>query len=288
MAKMFYSEEEAAAKLGVTAEEMEARAKKGEFDRLMNLGKPVYKASQIDQLVGEEGGGGGIPLADSNVDDAISLADSAAPGLKGAGETTKEKSGISIFEADELEDTSDASAQTQITGSIGGVKVGTDNSGSGSGLLDLTRDSKDDTGIGAGILGDAYDQTSKDLGATPPGGTPNYGAVNGRGSSGGGSSMFEDSGVASDVGAAAGAAAGAGMMMVAVEAIDGLSGLVGGLALGMSAVCLFAISVVFMAMGGLTGGLVGLVAANLWMVVGALALFVVICALVGWFLGKGK
>jgi hypothetical protein len=290
MAKMFYSEDEAAAKLGISPEELESRARRGEVERLINAGKPVYKASQIDLLTNDGGGGGSsIPLADSRTDDAISLADSGAmPAAKGGGETTKEKSGISIFEADDLEDTSDASAQTQITGSVGGVKVGDPNA-SGSGLLNLTRDSKDDTGIGAGILGDAYDKDSRDqsadLTATPVGGSP---ALRGGGGAVSAPSMFEDAGVASDVGMAAAGAAGAGMMMVAVEPIDKLSGLVGGLALGMVIVCVVAIAVVFMAMGGATGGLVALVAGNLWAVVGGLAGVLVVCAIVGLLVGKVK
>jgi len=52
MAKMFYSEEEAAAKLGITTDELENRAKRGELERLMNLNKPVYKVVQIDMLAG--------------------------------------------------------------------------------------------------------------------------------------------------------------------------------------------------------------------------------------------
>lgn len=279
MAKMFYSEEEAAAKLGITTDELENRAKRGELERLMNLNKPVYKVVQIDMLAG--GDDGGIPLADSGSDDAITLADSST-GQRGTGESTKERSGISIFEADELEDTTDGSAQTQITGSIGGVKVG-DSSGSGSGLLDLTRDSKDDTGIGAGILGNTYDQDSQDIAGTPVDGSP---AI--RNSAGNGApAMFEDAGVASDVAEPAGAQAG-GMMMVPVESIDKLSGLVGGLALGMSLVSLFSLAVVAMAVGGLTGGLLGIVAGNFLAVVGVLVVLVVIAAVAGMFLGRSK
>lgn len=280
MAKMFYSEEEAAAKLGITTDELENRAKRGELERLMNLNKPVYKVVQIDMLAGG-GDDGGIPLADSGSDDAITLADSST-GQRGTGESTKERSGISIFEADELEDTTDGSAQTQITGSIGGVKVG-DSSGSGSGLLDLTRDSKDDTGIGAGILGDTYDQDSQDIAGTPVDGSP---AI--RNSAGNGApAMFEDAGVASDVAEPAGAQAG-GMMMVPAESIDKLSGLVGGLALGMSLVSLFSLAVVAMAVGGLTGGLLGIVAGNFLAVVSVLVVLVVIAAVAGMFLGRSK
>src|SRR5690606_20691689 len=64
-------------------------------------------------------------------------------------------SGISVFDADEVGGV-DASADTLVTGDGGIGDVSLESFGSGSGLMDLTRDS-DDTGMATeGLLDELY------------------------------------------------------------------------------------------------------------------------------------
>jgi hypothetical protein len=282
MGKMFYSLDEAARRLGKTPDEVQELAARGQLDERIINDKPVYKREQVDLIAGDDDGAG-IPLADSGAADSITLADSDAPG--GRGESTKEKSGISIFEADDLDDSVDASAQTQVTGSIGGAKIAGDPGASGSGLLDLTRDSKDDTGVGPSILQDiGYKDDKEGTGEAP--------AMSGGGGGGGGrarggedrSALFENAGVASDVG---------GAMAAPVYAmpelpIDRFSGVAAGLAVGMSIAALVGVAVLLTAMTGASGGLLGMVSGNHMAVIGALAGVTVIGAIAGFVLGPKK
>jgi len=97
------------------------------------------------------GSGGGSSQGLSDFDNAFTLEDSGT----NTGEPVQEASGISVFDADELE-SADPAAQTQM--SDGGIEGGLnlDQLGSGSGLMDLTRES-DDTSLGAeGLLDELY------------------------------------------------------------------------------------------------------------------------------------
>ncbi len=66
----------------------------------------------------------------------------------GNGEARPAKVGISVFDDDELAITADPMGETQISATVPELESG----GSGSGLLDLTRE-KDDTSLGAELLG---------------------------------------------------------------------------------------------------------------------------------------
>jgi hypothetical protein len=244
-------------------------AASGQLQEFRDRDKLVFKREQVDLLGGGEPGAE-IPLADSG--DPIGLADDRTGSGSGPGiaESAKERSGISIFESDDTEN-SDPSAQTQVTSSVGGMPaVQLDPGASGSGLLDLTQTS-DDTSVGANLLQDVY-----------KGGDA--------GGSGAAPALFEPAGVASDVGAAAmaGAGGGAGMMMVAAEPWDGAgSGLAGGLALGMIVISALLLLIVLMAMVGSNAmGLLPLLAGNLMMYVGILAGVVLVFGLVGWAIGR--
>lgn len=269
MAKLFYTVEEAAAKLGKSVDEVREMAASGQLQEFRDRDKLVFKREQVDLLVGGEDESS-IPLADSG---EISLVDDSKAGSGGpagagtAGTGTKERSGISIFEADELEE-ADASAQTQVTSSVQGLPTG-DPGGSGSAILGVTR--SDDTSLGAGLLEDVYGD--KGDSAVGP-------AVGGGG--GGGGALFESSGVASDV-------SGAGMpalAMVAAEPYDGMwSGIAGGLALAMVIIVAVGVAVVVLSITGGLGPLVVL-AENLMPVLGGMVGLVAVCALVGMVLGK--
>ncbi len=278
MAKMFYTVEEAAAKLGKSVEVVRELAASGQLQEFRDRDKLVFKREQVDLLSGGGDEEGSIPLADSGEitlasDDSKSGSGGmASPGGSGggSGNSTKERSGISIFEADELEE-ADASAQTQVTSTVQGLPGG-DPGASGSGLLDVTR--SDDTSLGAGLLADVYG-----------GGKDDTGEAAAVGADAGGGALFESSGVNSDV---SGSGMGGGMMMVAAESYDGLwSGIAGGLALAMVIIVGLMVAVVILALvGGVGSGLAPMLAANFMPVVGGMAGLALVCAGVGFFLGK--
>ncbi|MBB6431199.1 helix-turn-helix domain-containing protein [Algisphaera agarilytica] len=159
MAKMFYTLEEASARLGLDAEAVKEMAASGKLQQFRDRDKLMFKREQVDSMasVGEstDGSSLGIPLADPGPDDtdAISLADSMAGG--GEPDDPREGTGISVFDAGEVEP-ADPMAQTQVTQpQIDDEELALESVGSGSGLLDLTRES-DDTSLGAELLDEIY------------------------------------------------------------------------------------------------------------------------------------
>ncbi|MHC4996430.1 MAG: excisionase family DNA-binding protein [Planctomycetota bacterium] len=166
MAKMFYTLEEAAERLGVDAGKIKEMADSGEIQQFRDRDKVMFKRDQIDGLAG--GGGeeeetvsaedtGTISLADSGtieVEDELGegdVIDLDTDELAGADEEEDAgaATGISVFDAGEIE-VADPMAQTQVTSSFvtDDDELTLDSIGSGSGLLDLTRES-DDTSLGA-------------------------------------------------------------------------------------------------------------------------------------------
>jgi len=259
MAKMFYTLEEAAKKLGKSPEQVREMAQSGQLQEFRDRDKLVFKREQVDLLSGDDEAST-IPLADSG-EIPLAMEDSkggsAASVSGGTVGSTKERSGISIFEPEDGEEV-DPSAQTQVTPSVGGL--GGDAGASGSGLMGLTQEA-DDTSLGANLLDDAYAG----------------GGGGGGGDTGAGGALFEPAGVASDVSAVAG-----GGMMVMAEPYDGPgSGLVGGLAFGMVAIlATLCVCVIYGLLGG--GGLITVFAENVWMWVGIMAGIPVIGGVVGW------
>lgn len=157
MAKMFYTLEEASARLGLDAEAIKEMASSGKLQQFRDRDKLMFKREQVDSMasVGESTGGSslGIPMAGPDDTDAISLADSMS------GDTPpddpREGTGISVFDAGEVEP-ADPMAQTQVTQpQIDDEELALESVGSGSGLLDLTRES-DDTSLGAELLDEIY------------------------------------------------------------------------------------------------------------------------------------
>ncbi|MBY0397243.1 MAG: hypothetical protein K2X91_12375 [Thermoleophilia bacterium] len=261
MAKMFYTLDEAGRKLGRTADQVRKMVESGQLQEFRDGDSLVVKREQVEAMISDDADAP-ITLADSG---EISLADSAGGSGTGAGESTKERSGISIFEADELDNTADASAQTQVTSSVGGIRV-PDAGGSGSGLLDLTRDSSEDTGIGAGLMADVYN--SGDSADVTPAGAR----------SGGG--LFESTGASGDGGMAA-------PMMVYAEPIDGVgSGMAGGLAFGMIAALLLALFAVIAGLAGAGASITGMGSSMFWGLIGAAAGITLIGAGIGAFIGS--
>lgn len=278
MAKMFYTLDEAAARLKKSADQVREMATSGQLQEFRDRDKLMFKVDQVDLLAGEDddlggldaGDTGAIPLADSGLGlggSAIDLASSAS-GMMSPIENTKERTGISVFDVEDLEK-ADPSAVTQM--SDGGLDDATlESVGSGSGLMDLTRES-DDTSLGAvELLDEIY--SSEDAGSQETIAA---------------SGLFEATGAESDEGGARLAAPG-GVMMVAAEPYDGAgSGLVGGLALGAALTLALAMAVTLMGvMGAATGGLVGAVTSNMMMYVGIVAGVTLIAGALGFVIGK--
>lgn len=291
MAKMFYSLEEAAEKLGKSTDEVRGLVESGQLQEFRDRDRLMFKREQVDLLSGDEGGAG-IPLADSKGGSGLSLSleDSGPIGLapeprsakSGSGEiaiddapsggNAKDRSGISIFDTESTEE-GDANAVTRITdATTAAPELSLESVGSGSGLLDLTREG-DDTSLGADLLEDVY--KGDEEGAA---GSDTQGA----------SGLFEPTSAASDVSAGA-AATGAGALgLVAVEAYDGAgSGLAGGAALAAVLVCAFAlVGVIIGLTTSTTNTIAALVSGNgiMWLGIGAAV--VVLCSVLGWVIGK--
>jgi hypothetical protein len=75
-------------------------------------------------------------------------------------------SGIGVFDDDELEIDADPMAETQITAPATEDHVSLEGTGSGSGLLDLTREA-DDTSLGAELLDEIYPGEEEAVAAAP-------------------------------------------------------------------------------------------------------------------------
>ena len=168
MAKMFYTLQEAADRLGVSEDQVKNLASSGRLQQFRDRDKLMFKREQVDALAASAGtaadeSGSPIPLAgDSKSDtDAINLMDTASSSATGIPAPTTRKedprqaTGISVFDAGEVED-ADPSAKTVVTQpAIQDEELVLDSVGSGSGLLDLTRES-DDTSLGAELLDEIY------------------------------------------------------------------------------------------------------------------------------------
>jgi len=153
MAKMFYTLEEAAQKLGVDEQAIKDMASRNELQQFRDGDKLMFKRDQVDAKSAGDASDAQMELSDSGVGDAIDLkSDTSASGNK---ENANEATGVSVFDAGEV-DAADPMAQTQVTGPmVDDEELALESVGSGSGLLDLTRES-DDTSLGAELLDEIY------------------------------------------------------------------------------------------------------------------------------------
>lgn len=269
MAKMFYSLEEAAERLGKSADDVREMAQRGEITEFRDGENLIFKVDQIDLLsgdddAGDDGDGGMIPLVDSSEGSALGLADSSLDSASG-------RSGISIFDADETEE-SDPMAQTQMTDEpIDSVSL--ESFGSGSGLMDLTRES-DDTSLGAeGLLDELYagEETASESGV------------------GGGSALFEGTPTSGSLGDEfAGAGAAPGGVVVLAEPLDPKgSGLAAGLSIGAVLSLGAGVAVLLMSMLGASPDLFrGLFGGNALILTGIMLGVTLLCGGIGFFLGS--
>lgn len=265
MAKMFYTLEETAEKLNVSVDVVKSMAASGQLKEFRDRDKLIFKVEAVDLLGHKDDHS--IPLADSGGGGsslALSLEDSGG----GSGvslESPKEKSGVSIFDTEELE-SADPLAQTQVS-ATGAQELTTESVGSGSGLLDLTREG-DDTSLGADLLQDVYSEKDEE------------------GETQAASGLFENTPTASDVSHAA--MASPALAMVAAEPFDGPgSGMAGGVAFATVAICAVALAATVLGIVGvLENPVVGLLPPNPMMWMGIFAGVLLLFGIVGWAMGR--
>ncbi len=186
MAKMFYSAKEASDRLGRTEEQIKALVREGKLREFRDAGTINYKITDVDALVmpvaadtavndsASASASGNIvlePVEDSGIElapsigDVVSLEESraggTASGTTAAGkvkeDTVVPSVGVNVFDDDELDEQVDPLAQTAITDVAG---LGMEGVGSGSGILELTRES-DDTSLGKELLDEIYTDEGK-------------------------------------------------------------------------------------------------------------------------------
>ena len=192
MAKAFYSLEEASELLGKTPDEIRALVQEGSLREFRDAGKIFFKAEDIDKLGGktpsEDSGEITLdaapepePAAEEHLPTLADAEGTSMIGLEAVDErpvarrppgspekgTVISESGIGVFDDDELEIDADPMAETQITTPPSSDHVSLEGSGSGSGLLDLTREA-DDTSLGAELLDEIYPGEEEAGEAEPP------------------------------------------------------------------------------------------------------------------------
>lgn len=253
MAKMFYTLDEAAQRLGKSPDEVKQMAQSGQIQEFRDRDKLMFKVDQIDLLAsGDE------------VDEEVSL--DTGTGASGSGiglVDSREDTGISVFDT---EHGGDDAGDTQIGDAIDD-ELSLESVGSGSGLLDLTRES-DDTSLGAELLEEVY---SGDEHVDVPAHA---------------SGLFEAAGAESP-GNVVSSPIAAGPMLV--EAYDGSgSGLGVGLMIGSAAALILIGLVVCVSFIGDASAVANSVSSNLMMWTGGLAGVTLLLGLIGFFIGKAS
>lgn len=269
MAKMFYTLDEVAQKLGKSADDVKEMARRGEIQEFRDRDKLMFKVEQINLLAGSTEESGEIPLLEDSrlggsgldlQDSGLALADS------------REGSGISAFDSDAGSPAIGATGRGGDAGktqtALGGEdELSLEAVGSGSGLLDLTRES-DDTSLGAELLEEVY---SSDENVEIPANA---------------SGLFDAAGVESP-GNAAVAVGGLAMVPMVVESYDGAwSGLGVGLMVGALVALVLMCVTVFVGLTGSTAGLAGMFADNLMIWAGGLLGVTLIFGVVGFVVGR--
>ena len=167
MAKPFYSMDEVCELLGKSADDVKGMVREGTLREFRDAGKVFFKAEDVDTIAGKSKSDTGMVLEpigdeapsakDPGASDSITLEpvdDEDEPEGAKKDDTVITASGISVFDDDELEIDADPMAKTAISSALGD-EVPLEGSGSGSGLLDLTREA-DDTSLGAELLDEIY------------------------------------------------------------------------------------------------------------------------------------
>ncbi len=282
MAKMFYTLEEVCEKLAKNEDEVRKMATSGQIQEFRDRDKLMFKVEQIDLLAGDEDTGEvHLELEDTAGHSGIGLTSSqtgveAGPDMStgtGTGTGTGvpltesgEGTGISVFDTDH--GVEDDAEQTRLDEGVD-EDLSLEAVGSGSGLLDLTRES-DDTSLGAELLEEVY---SGDESIEIPQNA---------------SGLFEAAAAEGGTEEAV-ATAGIAAMPMVMEAYDGAgSGLGVGLIVGALASLVCVALIVIVGIFGATPDLAMKFATNIWMWAGGLLGLTIVFGLIGWFIGKSS
>jgi len=270
--KMYYSEEEAAELLGISTQELADHVGKGKLRVFQDGPKKMFRVDEVDQLAGVseehlalEGVGSTSGLADlmtgsQDSADVISLGEAEAAEPAPKEDTVITAEGISIFDDEDLEiEAADPMAKTQIAPGIED-QISLEGVGSGSGLLDLTRES-DDTSLGAEVL-DHIDIEGAAPAVAPP--------------------LPASSSVATIPAEPVAAAA----PPVYIEAADSLAGLFGGMIVGCAVVAVLLSAAAFGGASIPVPTFLATLKAQMPIVVGAGFVVILVGGVVGWLMGK--
>lgn len=287
MAKMFYSLEEAAKVLGITPDDVNQLAEQGKLQQFRDRDQLMFKRDQVEELAGSEVGTSSddapLPMADTRGEtDAIDIG-LTDEDTEDSPEDAKSATGISVFDVGEVED-ADPMAQTVVSGDLteDQDELALESVGSGSGLLDLTRES-DDTSLGADLMEEIM-----------PGGSDQ------KMDSGSGFEGIFDSAGGAESAASAGSDLDAGGMLTAPsagpaetqyilveEASDPVgSGFAGGLMFVVFALLVIGFIMVYTAFNGIYSPLTQGFAENFGIAMGASFGALVIFGVAGFFIGK--
>jgi len=270
MAKMFYTMEEVCSKLGKSEDEIKQMVSSGQVQEFRDKDKLMFKVEQINLLAGDDDGEEvHLDLGDSSGDSGLALeSEASALGLT----DSREGTGVSVFDTDHGTGADDPSDGTS-AGDMVEDELSLDAVGSGSGLLDLTRES-DETSLGAELLEEVYSsEENVEIPAHASG-------------------LFEAAGTESPGDAVAAVHAGglgATTMPLLVESYDGSgSGLGIGLLIGAMASLVCVAIIVMVAITGATPALAVSFASNLPVYCGGLLGATIIFGLIGLFIGKSS
>ena len=267
MAKMFYTLEEVCEKLVKEEDEVKEMVRTGQIQEFRDRDKLMFKVEQVDLLASGE---------EDTSDVHLELEDT---GASGSGVALKDDSGLALEESREgtgvsVFDTDHGGEDTGRTVSEEGLEdeVGLDAVGSGSGLLDLTRES-DDTSLGAELLEEVYQsEEAVEIPAHASG-------------------LFEAAS-AEKPGEEVAPPPGAAAMPIMIEAYDGSgSGLGAGLLIGALAALVCVAIVGIVGVSGATPMLATKIASSgnsVMMWAGGLLGVTIILGLVGLFIGKAS
>ena len=286
MAKAFYSIDEVCKLLGKTQDQIKQLVRDGSLREFRDAGKIFFRADDVSKLAGhalssEDSGeltlepaeAGASTGADSEGTSVIGLEvveeAERPPTTAGERATVISASGIGVFDDDELEIAADPMAETQITTGAAEDQVSLEGSGSGSGLLDLTREA-DDTSLGAELLDEIYPGEEEAAQAAAPAAVAEAPAEE---------AEPERAAVAAPAAVAEAPAVYAG-------AADPMEGLFSGLMIGALLLLAAAGSVVAGTLQGFLPDYARFLSSHFWPFIGAAAFVPVLALLLGWVVGK--
>ena len=271
MAKMFYTLEEVCEKLGKSEDEVKEMARSGQIQEFRDREKLMFKVDQIDILASGDEDTSEVHL---DLDDTSAGASGSALALEESAiglEESREGTGISVFDTDHgLDESGTDQTHAPEVAEHEDEELSLESVGSGSGLLDLTRES-DDTSLGAELLEEVY---SGDEHIEIPASA---------------SGLFEAAAAEAPAEPMATGSAMAALPM-AIESYDGSgSGLSVGMMLGAMAALVCVAIIVVVAIFGPTPTLAMKLSTSdnsVYIVGGAFVGGTLILGLIGWFIGK--